>query len=90
MMHEIIRREDMRHRPRVTGQGATVTVHLGPLQLKALDEWRQGQLDQPSRSEAIRRLLLVAFTLKAMTNGRSPGRGRFLLARSNRYKNEAG
>jgi Arc/MetJ-type ribon-helix-helix transcriptional regulator len=59
----------MRHPPRVTGQGATVTVRLGPQLLKSLDEWRQGQLDLPSRSEAIRRLLLVAFTLKAMIKG---------------------
>jgi hypothetical protein len=58
------------HRPRVTGQGATVTVRLGPQQLKSVDEWRQGQLDQPSRSEAIRRLLFIAFTLKPMTKGR--------------------
>jgi hypothetical protein len=42
-----------------------VSVRLGPLQLKYLDEWRHGQLDQPNRSEAIRRLLLIAFTLKA-------------------------
>ena len=56
-----------RGRPRVT-QG--VSVRLGPLQLKYLDEWRHGQLDQPNRSEAIRRLLLIAFTLKAMTGGK--------------------
>jgi hypothetical protein len=34
---------------------------LPPLQLKYIDEWRLGQLDQPSRSEAIRRLLLIVY-----------------------------
>ena len=47
-----------------------VSVRLGPLQLKYLDKWRHGQPDQPNRSEAIRRLLLIAFTLKAMTGGK--------------------
>jgi len=56
-------------RPRVS---QAVTVRLGLQQLASVDEWRQGQLDQPGRSEAIRRLLLVAFTLKAMTKGRGP------------------
>jgi hypothetical protein len=56
-----------RGRPRVT---QAVSVRLGPLQLKYLDEWRHGQLDQPNRSEAIRRLLLIAFTLKARAGGK--------------------
>jgi hypothetical protein len=51
-----------RGRPRVT---QAVSVRLGPLQLQYLDEWRHGQIDQPNRSEAIRRLLFIAFTLKA-------------------------
>ena len=57
-----------RGRPRVNAQA--VSVRLGPLQLKYLDEWRHGQLDQPNRSEAIRRLLLIAFTLKARAGGK--------------------
>ena len=56
-----------RGRPRVT---QAVSVRLWPLQLKYLDEWRHGQLDQPDRSEAIRRLLLIAFTLKARASGK--------------------
>jgi hypothetical protein len=55
-----------RGRPRVT---QAVSVRLWPLQLKYLDEWRHGQLDQPDRSEAIR-LLLIAFTLKARASGK--------------------
>ena len=53
-----------------------VSVGLGPLQLEYLDEWRHGQLDQPNRSEAIRRLLLIAFTLKAMTFAKALGAAR--------------
>jgi hypothetical protein len=56
-----------RGRPRVT---PAVRVSLGPLQLQYLDEWRQGQIDQPNRSEAIRRLLLIVFSLTARAGGK--------------------
>jgi hypothetical protein len=50
-----------RGRPRVT---QAVSVRLPPLQLKYIDEWRLGQLDQPSRWKRSGGCCL-SFTLRA-------------------------
>jgi hypothetical protein len=39
--------------PAPTGQGTPVQVRLQPVELAALDKWRDNALGQPSRPEAI-------------------------------------
>jgi hypothetical protein len=46
-----------RGRPRTTGTGRIVGVRLLPDSMEALDAWRAEQEDQPSRPEAIRRIV---------------------------------
>ena len=46
-----------RRGPEPTGQGKLIGVRLHPPQLDAVDKWRRGQEDLPSRPEAIRRLV---------------------------------
>jgi hypothetical protein len=43
--------------PKPTGKGTPIQVRLQPDQLAKVDRWREGQADQPSRPEAIRRLV---------------------------------
>ncbi len=50
-----------RGRP-ATGQGVLIGVRMQPDQITALDAWRDKQADQPSRPEAVRRI--VAKVLK--------------------------
>jgi hypothetical protein len=46
--------------PAPTGVGTSLNVRLQPEQLAALDAWIARQLDDPSRPEAVRKLLAVA------------------------------
>lgn len=48
---------DTTKRRRPAQAGTPVVVRLQPEQLAALDKWREGQGDAPSRPEAVRRLL---------------------------------
>lgn len=43
--------------PKPTGWGTPIMLRLQPDQLSLLDTWITGQPDQPSRPEAIRRIL---------------------------------
>lgn len=43
-----------------TGIGKPITVRLSEADLAALDSWIEAQDDQPSRPEAVRRLLRMA------------------------------
>ena len=43
--------------PAPTGKGEPVLVRLQPHRLRTLDAWRERQEDEPSRPEAIRRLV---------------------------------
>jgi hypothetical protein len=52
-----------RRGPPPTGKGVQVVVRLQPDPLIALDRWAGKQADQPTRAEAIRRL--IALGLKA-------------------------
>lgn len=49
-----------RRGPAPTGQGKPVQVRLHEPQMKALDAWRARQAEQPTRPEAIRRLVEMA------------------------------
>jgi hypothetical protein len=51
-----------RKRPPETG--TLIGVRLQPLDLAAVDEWASKQQDQPSRPEAIRRILALHFKKK--------------------------
>lgn len=51
-----------------TGVGTMIGVRLQPDQLAALDAWIAGQPDQPSRPEAVRRIL--AERLKKVVKGK--------------------
>jgi hypothetical protein len=46
--------------PPATGKGTPIMVRLQPERLRALDTWASSQEDNPSRPEAIRRLLELA------------------------------
>ena len=52
----LLQPEKKRGRP-ATGQGIPVQVRLRPAELSQVDAWRQQQDGEPSRPEAIRRLV---------------------------------
>jgi metal-responsive CopG/Arc/MetJ family transcriptional regulator len=41
-----------------------VQIVIGKSQLRSVDDWRRAQEELPSRSEAIRRLIEIALTMK--------------------------
>tara|TARA_A100001391_G_scaffold184290_2_gene152056 strand:- start:428 stop:628 length:201 start_codon:yes stop_codon:yes gene_type:complete len=49
-----------------TGVGTMIGVRLHPADLTALDAWIAGQGDQPSRPEAVRKLIRLALAAKAI------------------------
>ncbi|MGY3443477.1 hypothetical protein [Bradyrhizobium sp. USDA 4473] len=51
-----------RGRPKTTGPGTGILVKMHDPELEAIDEWIEKQADEPSRPEAIRRLLQIALT----------------------------
>jgi hypothetical protein len=51
--------------PAPTGIGVQVVVRMQPNPLSALDRWAAKQSDQPTRAEAIRRLVELGLTVKA-------------------------
>jgi hypothetical protein len=52
---------DITKRKRAREPGTPIMVRLQPLELERLDRWRAEQPDEPSRPEAIRRLISGAF-----------------------------
>jgi hypothetical protein len=56
-----------RGRPKSTGTGTLVGARWQPATLTAIDEWRRGQPDIPSRTEAIRRLVEIALAAESGT-----------------------
>jgi hypothetical protein len=50
--------------PPPTGKGVQVVVRMQPAPLTALDAWAAKQKDQPTRAEAIRRLVELGLTVK--------------------------
>jgi hypothetical protein len=54
-----------RRGPPPTGKGVQVVVRLQPDPLAALDSWIAKQKDEPTRAEAIRRLVELGLTVKA-------------------------
>jgi hypothetical protein len=48
--------------PPATGKGTLIGLRLQPPDLAAVDEWASKQEDEPSRPEAIRRLLTQALS----------------------------
>lgn len=55
-----------RGRPATTGKGTGVLVRLQPEDLAALDSWIDAQEDQPSRPEAVRKLMRLGMTAQAI------------------------
>jgi hypothetical protein len=51
--------------PAPTGKGVQVVVRMQPAPLSALDDWVTKQKDQPTRAEAIRRLVELGLKAKA-------------------------
>jgi hypothetical protein len=61
--------------PSPTGIGVQVVVRMQPNPLSALDRWAAKQSDQPTRAEAIRRLVELGLTVKMpATPVSKPGR----------------
>ena len=50
--------------PAPTGKGVQVVVRLQPTPLSAIDKWAGTQSDQPTRAEAIRRLVEIGLKAK--------------------------
>ena len=50
--------------PPATGKGVQVVVRMQPAPLAALDAWVAKQKDQPSRPEAMRRLVEIGLKAK--------------------------
>jgi hypothetical protein len=61
-----------RRGPPPTGQGIQIQVRIQPVKLADLDRWIAAQADQPSRPEAIRRI--VERALARFSHGRRPGK----------------
>jgi hypothetical protein len=53
-----------RRGPPPTGKGVQVVVRLQPDPLGAIDDWVAKQKDQPTRAEAIRRLVEIGLKAK--------------------------
>ena len=53
-----------RRGPPATGKGVQVVVRMQPDPLSALDNWVAKQKDQPTRPEAIRRLVEIGLRAK--------------------------
>src|SRR3954451_4969434 len=68
--------------PRPTGKGVQVVVRLQPTALAAIDKWVASQSDNPTRAEAIRRLVELGLTIGTQA---SPSR-RLKAARADRAK----
>jgi hypothetical protein len=64
MMKSILVVRKKRGRP-ATGQDPVTAVRLSPVLKSQIDDWSKQQLDKPSRSEAIRRLVKIALVAKA-------------------------
>ena len=62
MARELTQPKKQRGRPR-TGVGAPIHVRMKPDQVEAVDAWAAEQPDNPSRAEAIRRLVEMALEL---------------------------
>jgi hypothetical protein len=64
-----------RRGPPPTGKGVQVVVRLQPDPLSALDSWAAKEADQPTRAEAIRRLIELGLTVRTPAKpGNKPGR----------------
>ncbi len=63
-----------RRGPAPTGKGVQVVVRLQPDPLTALDKWAVKQSDQPTRAEAIRRLVELGLTVKTRPKQSAPAR----------------
>jgi hypothetical protein len=50
--------------PPATGKGTQVVVRIQPAPLSALDAWAAAQDDNPTRAEAIRRLVEIGLKAK--------------------------
>ena len=54
-----------RGRPKSTGSGHPQLVRMHDAQIKAIDSWAEKQDDEPTRPEAIRRLVDLGLKAKA-------------------------
>src|SRR4029434_1588345 len=59
--------------PAPTGKGTQIVVRMQPSPLAALDAWVSAQTDNPTRAEAIRRLVEIGLTVKASRPLKSEG-----------------
>jgi len=57
-----------RRGPAPTGKGEQIVVRMHPPQLGAVDAWIARQADEPSRPEAVRRLVEQALELHNQAN----------------------
>jgi hypothetical protein len=53
----VITKKRTRGRPKTTGTGTLIGVRLLPPVLTSVDQWAAQQADNPSRPEAIRRMI---------------------------------
>jgi hypothetical protein len=53
-----------RGRPKTTGRGEALLLRLHKQQLAKLDAWTKSQDDNPTRQEALRRLIDLALQMK--------------------------
>jgi hypothetical protein len=51
-------------RPKTTGAGERIGTRWQEPLLRSIDEWREAQNDEPSRAEAIRRLVVLGLSLE--------------------------
>jgi len=70
-----------RGRPKTTGRGEGILLRLHLPQIQALDEWIARQKNEPSRPEAIRRLVEQALASAAMQSAAAARKASKLAAR---------
>ena len=65
MARQSVISQKKRRGPKPTGKGTPIMVRLQPTPLANVDAWAASQEDNPSRPEAIRRLIEIALTKTA-------------------------
>jgi hypothetical protein len=58
-----------RGRPKTTGRGRQIGVRWHPTQIKKIEAWGAKKEDEPSRAEAIRRLVALGLQVNQQKTG---------------------
>jgi hypothetical protein len=75
-MSKSIRDTKKRGRPATTGAGIQIGARWHEPEVRAIDEWRRKQPDQPSRAQAVRLLVTAMLHILAKDPGEKSARAK--------------